>query len=237
MNQNTKMSTQSKASQTNKYILKEIKRLTKEVEKWKKIAQRGDVKFANLQQKIKDKKENSKLKNLPQLEAWRPQNELAGLLQNIVACCRETYAAFPFGAKEGYFQDYLQELLVTYNYMVQREVNVNHRTKLHGKSFQLGNNHGGRVDLMLKRWRMIMELKATGKLTSTEHYQTMNYIEQKRVYDGWGDLTQGLLINFGDTHLEIWYMRYNTRHQKYERVLLCNDKRAFPETIDSKFLM
>jgi GxxExxY protein len=235
---NTNMSTKNKATNTNnKYILKEIKSLKKEAEKWRKTAERAENKLLNLQQKMKEKKANSKLKNLPQLEAWRPQNELAGLLQNIVTCCRETYAAFPFGAKEGYFQDYLQELLVTYNYMVQREVNVNHCTKLHGKSFQLGNNHGGRVDLMLKRWRMVMELKATGKLTSTEHYQTMNYIEQKRVYDGWGDLTQGLLINFGDTNLEIWYMRYNIRHHKYERVLLCNDERVFPDTIDTQFLM
>ena len=52
-----------------------------------------------------DKKDKQKSQDLPRLEKWRFENELSGLLQNIVRAARETYQAFPFGAKEGYFQD------------------------------------------------------------------------------------------------------------------------------------
>ena len=222
--------TKNKASNTNNKYVRELMKHKKAADSWKK-------KYENLVQKIKDKKDKQKSQDLPRLEKWRFENELSGLLQNIVRAARETYQAFPFGAKEGYFQDLLQEMLIDMNYRVQREVNVHHSCILNGKKYQLGNNHGGRVDLLLHRWRMVMELKATGKLTSTEHYQTLNYIEQKRVYDGWGDLAQGLLINFGDSNLEIWYMKYNNRVHKYERVLICNDKRIYPDTIDTTFLM
>ena len=55
---------------------------------------------------------------------------------------------------------------------------------------------------------MILELKQTKSLGDSEHQQILRYMHQRRVFSEWGDDTKGMLINFGDEDLEVWFIQY-----------------------------
>jgi len=55
---------------------------------------------------------------------------------------------------------------------------------------------------------MILELKQTRCLGDSEHQQLMRYMHQRHKFSDWGEDTQGMLINFGDEDLEIWFVHY-----------------------------
>jgi len=55
---------------------------------------------------------------------------------------------------------------------------------------------------------MVLELKQTKQLGDSEHQQLLRYMEQRRQFSDWGDETKGMLINFGDEDLEIWFVQY-----------------------------
>ena len=74
---------------------------------------------------------------------------------------------------------------------------------------QLPHDVRGREDLLLPDMKYIIELKQIKALTEDDHRQLLRYMDERYRYDAeWGLNTKGLLINFGDIDVEIWYMFY-----------------------------
>ena len=74
---------------------------------------------------------------------------------------------------------------------------------------QLPHDVRAREDLLLPDQRIILELKQTKTIGDSEHQQLMRYMHERYTYDAsWGTRTQGMLINYGDDDVEVWYMFY-----------------------------
>ena len=85
---------------------------------------------------------------------------------------------------------------------------------------QLPHDIRGREDLLLPREKLIIELKQTGKLTDKEFCQICRYMQERLNYSAWGNDTRGMLINFGDNELEIWYLFYDKTTCRIVRILV-----------------
>lgn len=131
------------------------------------------------------------------------------LLERITAITTHVYKNFPYSGKEHHYQAALEAELREAGYMVQQELATQlHYKKQNGEIIQLPHDIRGREDLLLPRQKLIMELKQTGKLTEKEFKQIGRYMHERSKHTDWGTDTQGLLINFGDNDLEIWYLFY-----------------------------
>ena len=64
-----------------------------------------------------------------------------------------------------------------------------------------------------------MELKALPKLAGKDHCQLLRYMEENRKNSDWGEKTIGLLINYGDNDVEVWYMFYKGGRPQRVRVM------------------
>jgi len=63
-------------------------------------------------------------------------------------------------------------------------------------------------------------LKAKGKMDDKDHCQLLRYMEERnKCYPDWGGDTKGMLINFGDTNVEVWYMCYKGKRVQRVKIL------------------
>ncbi len=76
----------------------------------------------------------------------------------------------------------------------------------------------GEEDLLLPREKLILELKQVTKLTDKEFCQVCRYMQERCENSVWGTDTRGMLINFGDTQLECWYLFYDKSNRRITRV-------------------
>ena len=94
-------------------------------------------------------------------------------------------------------------------YIVTQEVaRLLHYTRENGKTIQLPHDIRGREDLVLPDEKLILELKQTRTMDDKEHMQLMRYMRERCAHPDWGATTQGMLINFGDDEVEIWWMYF-----------------------------
>lgn len=147
------------------------------------------------------------------------------------AICRTIYEKFLFGGKEHHYQAALEEELRDRGFHVQQEIAMTlHYKKDNNDVIQLPHDIRGREDLVLHKRYLILELKQTGKLTDKEFNQICRYMhERKTNISSWGTNTRGMLINFGDNELEMWYLFYC--NDKITRMLICKEPRANLNTL------
>lgn len=206
----------SVASNTQKIIQQKDKRLQ---QKDKKIlALEG--KIETLQSRLKKKedkkaagalkkkgKSESKKQDLPN---WAEEINATAIL--IAQLSRQVYSKFPYGGKEHHFQALLEVELQRKGFIVQSEVAVLCKVvSTSGEVLQLPHDIRGREDLLLPQEKMILELKQTKGLGDGEQQQLLRYMYQRHTFSDWGDETKGMLINFGDDDLEIWFVQFNEK--------------------------
>ena len=152
-------------------------------------------------------------------------SESWGQIKLIESICKTIYEKFIFGGKEHHYQAALEEELRDRGFHVQQEIaRTLHYKKDNDDVIQLPHDIRGREDLVLHKRRLILELKQTGKLTDKEFNQLCRYMHERKTYNPtWGINTRGMLINFGDNDLEMWYLFYC--NNKIVRILICKDPR------------
>ena len=130
---------------------------------------------------------------------------------NIQKLCSAIYdsSTFKYGGKESQYQAALEIELRGHQFQCQREpARLIHYISTTNETLQLANDIRRREDIILYKDRIILELKQMGKLTNKEHFQLFQYMEERKNFSDWGVETRGMLINFGDNNLEIWYIYY-----------------------------
>jgi GxxExxY protein len=157
----------------------------------------------------KEAKKPKKPKN-PKKEVF--QGKIPRIIHKITELSWRIHKNFPFGGKEHHYQASLEMELRELGYMVSREVTcLFHYTSKSGKTIQLPHDIRGREDLVLPEEKLILELKQIRTMDNKEHKQLMRYMKERNehsIRSTWGQKTQGMLINFGDEDLEIWWMFY-----------------------------
>jgi GxxExxY protein len=158
-----------------------------------------------------------------------------GQIKVFEKICKTIYEKFLFGGKEHHYQAALEEELRDRGFHVQQEIaRTLHYKKDNNDVIQLPHDIRGREDLVLHKRYLILELKQTGKLTDKEFNQLCRYMhERKNNIPSWGTNTRGMLINFGDNDLEIWYLFYI--NDKITRILICKDPRPSLNTLIDSF--
>ena len=183
-----------------------------------KICQKENARLEKWKKKEEDKKEAAKLRATRTMEpnpylSHKFTTETNSLLLNITRITSHVYGNFPYSGKEHHYQAALEAELREAGYMVQQELATQlHYKKLNGEIIQLPHDIRGREDLLLPRQKLIIELKQTGKLTEKEFKQIGRYMHERNNHTDWGTDTHGLLINFGDNDLEIWYLYYDKQY-------------------------
>ncbi len=139
------------------------------------------------------------------------------LVTRISDLCLTIRKKMRFHGVESHYQGALELELQELGFLVQHEIAARiHYLKTSGESIQLPHDIRCREDLLLPREKMVLELKAKGKMGDKEHCQLLRYMEERKLYGGWGSETRGMLINFGDTNVEVWYMCY--KGERVQRV-------------------
>ena len=158
-----------------------------------------------------------------------------GQIKVFEKICKTIYGKFLFGGKEHHYQAALEEELRDRGFHVQQEIaRTLHYKKDNNDVIQLPHDIRGREDLVLYKRYLILELKQTGKLTDKEFNQLCRYMhERKNNVPSWGENTRGMLINFGDNDLEIWYLFYC--NDKITRILICKEPRPSLDTLTVSF--
>ena len=158
-----------------------------------------------------------------------------GQIKVFEKICKTIYGKFLFGGKEHHYQAALEEELRDRGFHVQQEIaRTLHYKKDNNDVIQLPHDIRGREDLVLHKRYLILELKQTGKLTDKEFNQLCRYMhERKNNAPSWGEKTRGMLINFGDNDLEMWYLFYCDN--KITRILICKDPRPSLDTLIDSF--
>jgi hypothetical protein len=111
-----------------------------------------------------------------------------------------------------------------------------HYKKKNGETIQLSHDIRGREDLLLPRQKLILELKQVAKLTDKDFYQLARYMQERCDNSPWSTDTRGLLINFGDTQLECWYLFYDKTTNRLQRVWSkVKNKATFESLIDTSY--
>ena len=158
-----------------------------------------------------------------------------GQIKVFEKICKTIYGKFLFGGKEHHYQAALEEELRDRGFHVQQEIaRTLHYKKDNNDVIQLPHDIRGREDLVLHKRYLILELKQTGKLTDKEFNQLCRYMhERKNNVPSWGEKTRGMLINFGDNDLEMWYLFYCDN--KITRLLICKEPRPSLDTLIDSF--
>uniref|UniRef100_A0A6C0C605 Uncharacterized protein n=1 Tax=viral metagenome TaxID=1070528 RepID=A0A6C0C605_9ZZZZ len=193
-------------------------------QKEKQLAQR-DKKITDLETKIEKlqvrlkKKEDKKTTTFKKekneskhadLSNWN--NEINATAILITQLSKNVYSKFPYGGKEHHFQALLEAELQRLGFIVQSEVAVLCKVVSDsGEILQLPHDIRGREDLLLPQEKMILELKQTRGLGDAEQQQLLRYMYQRQSFSEWGNDTKGMLINFGDDDLEIWFVQFNEK--------------------------
>ena len=169
-------------------------------------------------------KEVKKKKSLPPLPPTFNIPNFVGVITDLVLRIRKK---FPYSGKEHHFQAALELELRERGAVVSREVTrLLHYKTINNSVRQLSHDIRGREDILLPDMKYIMELKQIKSLTEDDHRQLLRYMDERKTYDSdWGFETKGLLINFGDMDVEIWYMFYpnpsshsNPEHVRPQRI-------------------
>lgn len=214
-------------------LMKDAARLTPMVKKTlqKQILQKDKISFkslikenAKLREKVEklqarlNKKDEKKVKKK---EPTKWEGELHTTALTVTNLCEQIYKKFPFGAKEHHYQAALEAELCRAGIITQQEVAIVY--KIHtilGEVIQLPHDIRGREDLLCPREKMILELKQVRTLGDSENLQLLRYMDQRRRFSEWGEDTKGMLINFGDDSLEIWFIKYlddETQHIRLKK--------------------
>jgi GxxExxY protein len=158
-----------------------------------------------------------------------------GQIKVFEKICKTIYEKLLFGGKEHHYQAALEEELRDRGFHVQQEIaRTLHYKKDNNDVIQLPHDIRGREDLVLHKRYLILELKQTGKLTDKEFNQLCRYMhERKNNVPSWGEKTRGMLINFGDNNLEMWYLFYCDN--KITRILICKEPRPSLDTLIDSF--
>ena len=195
-----------------------IKTLTsslRELEKLRKYKEEQQRKKAN-------KNQNSyQIQPIPESDSYKQShwNQYSAQITEICNLCNIVYQEFPFSGKEHHFQTALEEELREAGYQVQQEVaRLLHYRKQNGENIQLAHDIRGREDLLLPREKLILELKQVTKLSDKEFCQICRYMQERCGNSNWGTDTRGMLINFGDSELECWYLFYDKTLGRMARI-------------------
>ena len=144
------------------------------------------------------------------------------LVTRISDLCLSIRKRMRFHGVESHYQGALELELQELGFLVQHEIAARiHYLKTSGESIQLPHDIRCREDLLLPREKMVLELKAKGKMGDKEHCQLLRYMEERKLYGGWGSQTRGMLINFGDSNVEVWYMCY--KGERVQRVKIMEE--------------
>ena len=187
----------------------------RELEKLRKYKADQQLKKANKKQKKGDLQAIAETDSY-KLAHWKQYSSQITQICNI---CRTVYTEFPFSGKEHHYQAALEEELRDEGYQVQQEVaRLLHYKKQNGETIQLPHDIRGREDLLLSREKLILELKQVTKLSDKEFCQLCRYMQERCDNSSWGTDTRGMLINFGDSQLECWYLFYDKAVGRISRV-------------------
>ena len=205
-----------KTSQQEKILLqkdKQIGLLTDKIEKLQARLKKKDEKVDIAKKRADDAKKKEK-----NLTKWTGDINATAML--ISQMSRQIYKKFLYGGKEHHFQALLEAELQRKGFVAQQEVTVLYKvTTTTGEVLQLPHDIRGREDILLPQEKMILELKQTRGLGDNEHHQLLRYMHQRQSFSEWGDQTKGMLINFGDEDLEIWYVYYVDGETTHIRLL------------------
>ena len=183
--------------------------LSKQVSKVSKVRKASKGKIKVSKNKVSD--------DLPAYDSLIPP-----LVTRISDLCLSIRKKMRFHGVESHYQGALEMELQDLGFMVQHEIAARiHYTTSNGESMQLPHDIRCREDLLLPREKMVLELKAKGKMDDKEHCQLLRYMEERKLYAGWGSQTRGMLINFGDTNVEVWYMCY--KGERVQRVKIMEE--------------
>ena len=164
-------------------------------------------------EKLLERLVKKEAKKKPEIEIFPAQ--VPPLIYKITELSWLIRQKFPFGGKEHHFQAALEMELRDQNYVISQEVaRLLHYTQENGQVRQLPHDIRGREDLVLPNKKLILELKQTRTVGNSEHMQLMRYMKERCENSAWGLETQGMLINFGDDDVEIWWMFYPESSKK-----------------------
>jgi GxxExxY protein len=132
------------------------------------------------------------------------------LVAGIADACREVRSHCPFGGREATFQAMLEVETRMRGYMTRRECICG----ITYKGVPLGNNTSLREDLVVftAKETVVVELKVAKKLEQRDFQQMCRYLAECQD-------AHGMLVCFGDTHDEAWYVRLDGRCVLRKRVL------------------
>ena len=142
------------------------------------------------------------------------------LVTRISDLCLSIRKRMRFHGVESHYQGALELELQELGFLVQHEIAARiHYLKTSGESIQLPHDIRCREDLLLPREKMVLELKAKGKMADKDHCQLLRYMEERKLHSGWGSRTRGMLINFGDHNVEVWYMCYKGKRVQRVKIM------------------
>lgn len=146
-------------------------------------------------------------------------------IKAISVLARSVRLANPFGGKESHFQAMLEkEIQNTNNRVLSEVVQPVHFKPVKNKVETLPYGLYGREDLMLPDHNCIIELKAKKKLLDADFLQLFRYMTERNI-SGWGVDTHGMLINFGNDNIDVWYSSYNDEtNSKIFRMNILNEE-------------
>lgn len=203
--------------QKDKIILQKDKKIAAQEEKIGKLQLRLKKKEDKTDTIAKKKADDAKRKE-KNLTKWTGDINATAIL--IAQMARQIYKKFPYGGKEHHFQALLEAELQRKGIVAQQEVTVLYKVVTStGEVLQLPHDIRGREDILLPQEKMILELKQTRNLGDSEHHQLLRYMYQRQNFSEWGNQTKGMLINFGDEDLEIWFVHYENDEPKHIRLL------------------
>jgi GxxExxY protein len=201
--------TQKIIQQREKQLIQRDKKIVTLEAKIEKLQVRLKKKEEKKTTTLLKKKEKAENKN-QDLSNWNKEINATAIL--IAQLSRQVYSKFPYGGKEHHFQALLELELQRKGFIVQSEVAVLCKVaSTSGEVLQLPHDIRGREDLLLPQEKMILELKQTRGLGDPEQQQLLRYMYQRHSFSEWGDETKGMLINFGDDDLEIWFVQFNDK--------------------------
>ncbi len=147
-------------------------------------------------------------------------SSIPALVTRISNLCFEIRTRMRFHGVESHYQGALEFELQELGFMVQHEIAARiHYKSSTGETVQLPHDIRCREDLLLPREKMVLELKAKGKMADKDHCQLLRYMEERKLHSGWGDKTRGMLINFGDHNVEVWYMCYKGKRVQRVKIM------------------
>jgi len=190
------------------------------------LAELKKLKLYKEKQLGKQKGKKTLLSTIPASDSYKTAHwkQYRKQITDITTLAKSVYKAFPFSGKEHHYQAAFEEELREAGFHTQQEVaRLLHYKKINGECIQLPHDIRGREDLLLQREKLILELKQVAKLTDKEFCQICRYMHERRTQSSWSTDTRGMLINFGDTSLEAWYLFYDKRTSRITRIQVTID--------------